>query len=100
MQNADEAVGFYERFDFLQDEGPLELVVRLIGTRIVGYLLVQFHDEVAHQLHFLEQQADHDESGVVAKFLYHQVRSAGRKKEGSLILACAPDVSELSPECL
>jgi hypothetical protein len=32
-----------------------------------------YSDQVANQLHFLEQKTDHDEASVVAQLLHHQI---------------------------
>ena len=48
------------------------MIVR--GDMVLTYQLGEFPDEVPHQLHLLQQQADHNEAGVVAQLLHHQVR--------------------------
>ena len=45
-----------------------------VEVMVLTYQLGEFPDEVPHQLHLLQQQADHNEAGVVAELLHHQVR--------------------------
>jgi len=42
--------------------------------------LATYSDQLAHNLHLLQQQADDDEARVVAQLLHHQIRPTGHKR--------------------
>lgn len=69
------ATDLNERFDFAQHQGPLELVIRLVGGSVLVNMFGQFTDKVLDELHFLEQKTDDNETGIISKLLDHQVGS-------------------------
>lgn len=73
MQDRHHRLRLDEGLDLFQDDLPLKLVLRVVGGPIVVDLAVQLGDQLPHELHFLEQQADDDEAGVVPELLHHQV---------------------------
>ena len=73
VEDVDDGVGLDEALDLAEDEGPLQLVLRLVGRRVVVDVLRQLAHQVAHQLHLLQQEADDDEPGVVSELFHHQV---------------------------
>lgn len=81
-------LGLHERLDLVEDQVPLELILGLVGARVIGDLRVQLLDQFADELHAVQQQADDDETGVVPELLYHQIASV--LLGGAAIVCAAP----------
>lgn len=73
VQHIDRGLGLDEGLNLVEDEIPLELIVRLVGAGVIGYLGVELLHELPHELHTVQEEADADEAGVVPELLHHQI---------------------------
>lgn len=74
IQYIDHCISLNETLDFAQDQGPFQLIIGLVSGGIFINMFGQFSDQITDQLHFLEQKAHHNKSGIEPKFLDHQIR--------------------------
>lgn len=89
VQHRHHRLGLDEGLHLLEDHIPLDLVFWVVGAGVVGDLTVQLGDQLPHQLHLLQQQADDDETGVVPQLLHHQIGAILLR--GPRIVSPAPD---------
>lgn len=88
VQYSDRSLGLNESLYLVQDQVPLDLILRLVCAGVIGYLGVQFTHKFSHQLHLVKQQTNDNKTRVVSQLLHHKV--------GPVLLRCTAVISSTS----
>jgi len=71
VQDTERGLGLDEGLDIVEDDVPLELIIRLVGAGVIGYLGVELLHKLPHELHTVQQKANGEEAEVVPELLHH-----------------------------